>query len=90
VKVSEFLDGLEAIWPQLKIAGLVVVAAIALIALAAAVYTVKAAGGPVLAVARWMFACGSEPNDIVSGISFGARMLVWAALVGVAFWFLFQ
>ena len=55
-------------------------------------YAAKTAFGPLAAALRWLFAYtpGERPNDIVAGISFGARMLAWAALVGAVVWFVYQ
>ncbi len=90
--MSELLSGLQNALPYLQGAAWVIGVALALIAAAAAVYTVKTAFGPLLVILRWMFAHtpGEKPNDIVAGISFGGRMLAWAALVGLLVWLLIQ
>jgi hypothetical protein len=82
--VNEFLNGLgDIVW--------IVVAALAVIALAAAVYAIKTAFGPCGVVLQWLFAYApGERNEAVAGISFGARMLVWSALVAVVVWFIYQ
>jgi hypothetical protein len=87
--VPEILTSLAA---RAQEFALIVGAALAVIALAATVYATKTAFGPLAAVLQWMFAHkpGERPNDAVAGISFGARMLVWSALVGAAVWFLYQ
>jgi hypothetical protein len=71
---------------------LIVGAALAVIALAATVYAAKTAFGPLAAVLQWMFAYapGERPSDVVAGISFGARMLAWSALVSAVVWFVYK
>jgi hypothetical protein len=90
--VSDIISVLENIGPYLKTIALVIGVAIGLIGAAATVYMAKTTFGPLLVVLQWMFAYkpGERPNDIVAGISFGARMLVWAALISLVVWFLFQ
>jgi hypothetical protein len=83
------LNALAAHWDDIALAG---GAVLGLVALAAAVYVLKTAFAPFAAVLRWLFACrpGERPNDVVAGISLGARMLVWAAAVAAVVWFLYQ
>jgi hypothetical protein len=82
--VTEFLNGFgNIVW--------IVAAALAVIALAAAVYAIKTAFGPLGVVLQWLFAYApGEPNEAVAGISFGVRMLVWAAVVAAVVWFTYQ
>ncbi len=90
--MSELINTLEGVMAQAREIALVVVAVLAVIALAALVYAVKTALGPLAAVLRWLFAYtpGERPNDIVAGLIFGARMLAWAALVAVVVWIVYQ
>ena len=90
--MSEIIKTLDGVVAQVEEIALVIGAALAVIALAAVVYAAKTAFGPVAAALRWLFAYrpGERPNDIVLGISFGARMLAWAALVGIVVWFVYQ
>jgi hypothetical protein len=65
---------------------------LAVIALAAAAYAVKAVFGPLMTALQWLFAYapGERPNDVVAGISFAARMLAWSAVVAVAVWVVYK
>jgi hypothetical protein len=87
--VPELLNGLVA---RAQEFALIVGTALAVIALAATVYAAKTAFGPLAAVMQWMFAYapGERPSDVVAGISFGARMLAWSALVGAVVWLVYQ
>jgi len=80
--VNEFLNGFGNI-------ALIVAAAVAVIALAAAVYAIKTAFGPLGVVLKWLFAY-APGNEAVAGISYGARMLAWAAVVAAVVWLLYQ
>jgi hypothetical protein len=88
-KVSEVFTLLQNIGPYLETAAWVAGIALALITLACIVYVAKTAAEPFLVVLKWMFAHtpGERPNDIVAGISFGGRILVWAMLVALVVWF---
>ena len=80
--MSELLNGLgNIVW--------IVAAALAVIALAAVVYAIKTAFGPLGVVLKWLFAY-APGNEAVAGISYGARMLVWAAVVAAVVWFIYQ
>ena len=89
-KVSELLTGFGEFLPYLKTIAWAIGLALGLIAAAAAVYVVRTSVGPLLRVAQWMFAYtpGERPGELVAGISFGARILAWAGLIGVAVWLL--
>ena len=66
-------------------------AALAVIALAALVYAAKTAFGPLATLLGWLFAyTRRKANDIVAGLSFGARMLAWASVVGAVVWIVYQ
>ena len=80
--MNELLNGFGNI-------ALIVAAAAAVIALAAAVYALKAAFGPLGVVLKWLFAY-APGNEAIAGISYGARMLVWAAVVAAVVWLLYQ
>jgi hypothetical protein len=80
--VNELLNGLG------NVLG-IVAAALAVIALAAVVYALKTAFGPLAVVLKWLFAY-APGNEAIAGISYGARMLVWAAVVAAVVWFLYQ
>jgi hypothetical protein len=87
--VSELLNGVENVLPYLKTIAWAIGLALGLIAMAAAMYVVRTAVGPLLRVAQWMFAFtpGERPGEMVAGFIFGARMLAWAGLISVAVWF---
>jgi len=90
--MSEIINGLDGVARRAQEIALIVGAALAVIALAAAVYAVKTAFGPLAAVLQWLFAYapGERPSEAVAGISFAARMLAWSALVGAVVWFIYQ
>ena len=87
----ELLNGLESLWPQAKVSVLVAAVALGIVALAGSVYVTKTAFGPFIMAVQWLFAYtpGERPSDLVSGISYGGRMLAWASLVALAVWFFF-
>ena len=87
----DFLNALQSLWPQAKVIVLVAPVALGIIALAGSVYLTKTAFGPFIKVVQWLFAYtpGERPSDLVSGISYGGRMLAWASLVALAVWFFF-
>jgi len=81
----EVFNHLEVIvWAAVLIAGI--------IALAAFVYIVRTAAAPFVKGLQWMFAYtpGEKPNELVSGVSTGARMLLWAGVVGIITWWFFK
>jgi hypothetical protein len=88
--VSELLDGFRDALPYVKAIALVIALTLGLIAAAAGMYVVRTTAGPLWRVAQWMFAHtqGERPGELVAGIIFGARMLAWSGLIGVAVWFL--
>ena len=90
--MPEFMKTLDGVVAQAQEIALVVGAALAVVALAAFVYAAKTAFGPLATVLQWLFAYtpGERPNDVVAGLSFGARMLAWAALVAAVAWLVYQ
>jgi multisubunit Na+/H+ antiporter MnhB subunit len=86
--VSELLTGLQNALPYLKLIACAIGVALLLIALAAAMYVLRAALGPMWQVLLWLFGHtpGERPGELVAGIVFGARMLAWAGLIGVTVW----
>ena len=90
--MSELMKTLDVLAAQAQQIAVVVGAALAVIALAALVYAAKTSFGPVGTALGWLFAykAGEKPNDVVQGISFGARMLAWAAVVAAVVWFTYQ
>jgi hypothetical protein len=88
--VSELLSGFNDAVPYLKGIAWALGVTLGLIAAAAGVYIVRTTVLPVWRVVQWMFAYtpGKRPGQLVAGFSFGARMLVWAALIAVAVVFL--
>jgi len=90
--MSELLDSLQDILPYMKLAVWAMGAVLALIALAALTYIVRTTYGPLAGVMQWLvgYTPGEEPGEIARGISHGARMMVWAALIGLLGWFLFH
>jgi hypothetical protein len=64
----------------------------ALVAFAALVYIVRTATSPFVKTIEWMFAYtpGEKSNEVVSGVSAGARMLLWAGVVGIITWWFFK
>lgn len=82
--MADLFRGLESRGESLKIILILVCVFFGMIGAAALVYTAKTTFSPVAAVLKWMFAYKSgERNDLVDGVSFGARMLAWAAIVGL-------
>jgi hypothetical protein len=53
-------------------------------------YVLKTGLEPLWRVLVWLFGHtpGERPGQMVAGIIFGARMLAWAGLTGLAVWFL--
>ena len=89
--MPDFMQNLEGLASRAEQIGLVVGAALTVIALAALVYTAKTAFGPLGTALRWLFAySGERPNEVVAGLSFGARMLAWAAVVAAAVSIIYQ
>ncbi len=88
--MSELLTGLQNMLPYLKLIACVIGVALGLIALAAMMYVLQTALGPLWRFMQWMFGHtpGERPGELVAGIAFGARMLVWAGLIGVMVWFI--
>jgi hypothetical protein len=87
--MSDLLKFIENIGPYLQTVLWVAGLTLFFIAAAATVYIAKTTFGPVLVIVRWMFDYrpGERPNDIVAGLSIGARMLAWAAIIGLVTWF---
>jgi hypothetical protein len=83
--------GLLGIPLYLKVIGIGIVLILGVFAIAAFVNAAKTASGPVVRVIQWMVGHtpGQKPSDIVAGISFGARILVWAAVISSVIWFFF-
>jgi hypothetical protein len=88
----ELLSGLENVVPYAKLAAMVIAATLILIAAAALTYTVQVVCRPLCTVMQWMVAYtpGEKPGEVIQGISMGARMLVWAALIGLVVWIVFH
>ncbi len=86
--MSELLTGLQNVLPYLKIVAWAIGVALGLIALAATMYVLRTALGPLWRFVQWMFGHtpGERPGELVEGIAFGARMLVWSGLIGVTVW----
>ena len=84
----EMLNDLGGILPYLKLAALAVGLALALITVAAVTYLVQTTCRPLLAVVQWLvgYTPGQEPGEIISGTSYGARMVAWASLIGLVIW----
>ena len=90
--MPEFMKTLDGVVAQAQEIAWILGAALAVIALAALVYAAKTAFGPLATLLGWLFAYtpGERPNDIVAGLSFGARMLAWASVVGAVVWIVYQ
>ncbi len=95
----ELLKWAEMIGPYLETVIWAVGALAALLAAALVAYVLKTGFAPLMSAlrglllfGRWLFAYrpGTIPPEVVNGLSFGGRMVAWAALVGLAFWFLFH
>jgi len=88
--MQELLAGLGNILPYVKPIAWAIGLALGLVAAAAGIYVVRTVFGPLWRVVQWMFAYkpGERPGDLAAGIIFGARMLAWAGLVGMAVWYL--
>jgi hypothetical protein len=54
----------------------------ALLAAAVAAYVARTVFGPLAQVVRWMFGNG----EIAAGVAHGARLLAWAAVIGLGLW----
>jgi hypothetical protein len=90
--MTELLNGLGNVLPYVKLAAVVAGVALVLIAAAALMYVLQSTFRPVFVVTQWLvgYTPGEKPGEIVRGISYGARMLVWAALIGVTVWMVFH
>ena len=90
--MSELLNSLENVVPYVKLAALVSGAALVFIAIAALTFTLQSTCRPVLVLMQWMVGHtpGDKPGEIVRGISYGARMLVWASLISFMVWIVFH
>jgi hypothetical protein len=90
--VSELLNGLENVLPYVKLGAVGMGLALGLIAAAAFMYVVQTTFRPLLVVMQWMVAHtpGEKPGEIIQGFNIGARMLVWATLIGFVVWFVFH
>ena len=83
--MDDLLSNVQTVfWLALGLAGV--------IALAAVVYILRAASWPLLKAVQWMFAYapGGRPGDVIAGISYGARMLAWAGVIGLLIWCFFH
>jgi hypothetical protein len=88
--VSELLAGFGDVLPHLRTIAWAIGLTLGAIALAAAMYVLKTGLEPLWRVLVWLFGHtpGERPGQMVAGIIFGARMLAWAGLTGLAVWFL--
>jgi hypothetical protein len=74
--------------PYAKLIGVGIGGLSGMIALAALMYTLRAAFEPSWRVVQWMFghSLGQKPGSMNSGIIYGARMLAWAGVIGAIAW----
>jgi hypothetical protein len=65
----------------------------ALSVFAAVMFCLRLTAGPLFKIGQWMMGStptpGTPPDDIAAGIAHGGRILAWAAVLGLALWFLF-
>jgi hypothetical protein len=87
--MSEILSSVGELLPHVKTIALVVGVTLGVIALAAAMYVLQTAFGPLWRVVQWLFGYtpGQRPGDIVAGMIYGFRMLAWAGVIGFVVWF---
>jgi hypothetical protein len=69
--------GISKVYPLLKIG-------VALVGAATIAYVARTTLGPLALGVRWMFGTG----EIAEGVAHGARLMVWAALIGGGLWFI--
>jgi hypothetical protein len=88
----EALNSLNDFMPYVKIAGVLIGLLLAIITIAALTYVLKSGFGPFLVVLQWTVGhtAGEQPGEVVQGISYGARMLFWAGIIGLVGWAIFH
>ena len=88
----DFLDGIKNVLPIIKNFALAIGVVLALFAAAAGIYILRTVLGPFIRVIQWLIAYTprKEPNDIVKGLIYGLRMLVWGCIVAGVVWFTFH
>lgn len=86
--MTELLNGFSDVLPHLKTIALAAGVVLGLIAAAATVYILRTAFGPLWLVILWMIGHtpGKPPGELVAGIVYGARILAWSGVIGVAVW----
>jgi hypothetical protein len=88
----EVLNHLNDLLPYVKPAAVLIGLLLVVITIAALTYIVKSASRPLLAVMQWSVGhtSGEQPGEVMQGISYGARMLFWAGVIGLAVWIVFH
>jgi hypothetical protein len=83
------LLGLQDYLPYVKWAALLIGISLVLIAVAAITYVLKTTYAPLFLALRWIVGLGhrEEPGEIARGIGYGARMVLWAVVIGFFGWF---
>lgn len=88
----EALNNLNDYLPYVKLAGVLIGTLLVVTTIAILTYVVKTAFRPLLVVMQWTVGHtpGEPAGEVMQGISFGARMLFWAGVIGLVVWFCFH
>ncbi|MHB1423121.1 MAG: hypothetical protein ACYC3I_07995 [Gemmataceae bacterium] len=88
----DVINSLGEYLPYLKLAGVAIGIALAVFAAAALTYIIKVMCGPSWRVVQWLVGHtpGEQPGEFVQGMSYGARMLFWAGVIGIVGWTIFH